>query len=34
MTMRCPTCGGIYGGDARFCTRDGSRLIAAATTVV
>ena len=34
MTMRCPTCGGVYGGDARFCTRDGSRLIVAATTVV
>ena len=34
MTMRCPTCGGIYGGDARFCTRDGSRLVTVTTTVV
>lgn len=34
MTMRCPSCGGVYGGDARFCTRDGSRLVAVATTVI
>ena len=26
MSMRCPTCGSMYGDDARFCTRDGSRL--------
>ncbi len=25
---RCPTCGASYAGDARFCTRDGSRLVA------
>lgn len=24
---RCPTCGATYGDDARFCTRDGSRLL-------
>ena len=23
---RCPTCGTTYGDDARFCTRDGSKL--------
>lgn len=34
MTMRCPACGGVFGDQARFCTRDGTRLIAAATTVV
>ena len=26
MSMRCPACGTIYGDDAKFCTRDGSRL--------
>ena len=25
-SMRCPTCGTMYGGEARFCTRDGSKL--------
>jgi serine/threonine protein kinase len=25
---RCPTCGTQYGDDARFCTRDGSKLVA------
>jgi serine/threonine-protein kinase len=25
---RCPTCGASYPDDARFCTRDGSKLIA------
>ena len=25
---RCPTCGTSYGEEARFCTRDGSKLIA------
>ncbi len=25
--MRCPTCGTMYGDEARFCTRDGTRLI-------
>lgn len=34
MTMRCPTCGGVYGDDARFCSRDGVRLVSAATTVM
>ena len=24
--MRCPTCGTMYGEEARFCTRDGTRL--------
>ncbi|HXT16973.1 MAG TPA: serine/threonine-protein kinase [Gemmatimonadaceae bacterium] len=28
---RCPTCGTIYPADARFCTRDGTRLLASAT---
>lgn len=26
MSMRCPTCGTMYGAEARFCTRDGSKL--------
>jgi serine/threonine-protein kinase len=25
---RCPTCGTTYADDARFCTRDGSKLVA------
>jgi serine/threonine-protein kinase len=25
---RCPTCGATYAAEARFCTRDGSRLVA------
>lgn len=25
---RCPSCGKVYGDEARFCTRDGSKLIA------
>jgi eukaryotic-like serine/threonine-protein kinase len=24
---RCPSCGKVYGDDARFCTRDGSKLV-------
>ena len=28
MTNRCPICRTVYGEDARFCSRDGSRLIA------
>lgn len=28
MGMRCPTCGTMYGDEARFCTRDGTRLAA------
>lgn len=28
MAMRCPTCGTMYGDEARFCTRDGTRLAA------
>lgn len=28
MSMRCPTCGTMYGDEARFCTRDGTRLTA------
>ncbi|MFI5244340.1 MAG: hypothetical protein ACHQQR_03880, partial [Gemmatimonadales bacterium] len=27
MTMRCPACGAVYAADARFCTKDGGRLI-------
>jgi len=26
MSMRCPSCGTAYGDDAKFCTRDGTRL--------
>jgi eukaryotic-like serine/threonine-protein kinase len=26
---RCPTCGTSYGDDARFCTKDGTRLVSA-----
>ena len=26
MGMRCPICGSMYGDEARFCTRDGTRL--------
>jgi serine/threonine-protein kinase len=29
---RCPACGREYGDDARFCTRDGSRLLGAPGT--
>ena len=28
MSMRCPACGTMYPDDARFCTKDGGRLIA------
>ena len=28
---RCPTCGTTYAAEARFCTRDGSRLVARST---
>lgn len=34
MTLRCPSCGGVYGGDARFCTQDGSRLVDVAATEI
>jgi eukaryotic-like serine/threonine-protein kinase len=27
---RCPACGKVYGDEARFCTRDGSKLVAVA----
>jgi serine/threonine protein kinase len=27
LTNRCPTCGTTYPDDARFCTRDGTRLL-------
>ena len=26
MSVRCPACGGIYDDEAKFCTRDGTRL--------
>jgi len=29
---RCPTCGTNYGDDARFCTRDGTRLLGGVAT--
>ena len=27
MSMRCPSCGAVYGDDAKFCTKDGGRLL-------
>ena len=27
MSMRCPTCGTMYADDAKFCTKDGGRLM-------
>jgi serine/threonine-protein kinase len=30
MSMRCPTCGTMFGDEAKFCTRDGTRLLAVA----
>jgi serine/threonine protein kinase len=27
MATRCPSCGTIYGDDAKFCTKDGGRLL-------
>jgi serine/threonine-protein kinase len=27
MSMRCPTCGTVYADDAKFCTRDGTRVL-------
>ena len=30
MPNKCPACGTMYGDDARFCTRDGSKLAPAA----
>ncbi|HVT40193.1 MAG TPA: zinc-ribbon domain-containing protein, partial [Gemmatimonadaceae bacterium] len=28
MSMRCPKCGTMYPDDAKFCTKDGGRLVA------
>jgi serine/threonine protein kinase len=28
MALRCPTCGATYADSARYCTRDGARLLA------
>jgi eukaryotic-like serine/threonine-protein kinase len=33
MAMRCPSCGAQYGDEARFCTKDGTRLATAADAV-
>ncbi len=30
MSMRCPACGNAFGDEAKFCTRDGTRLQAVA----
>jgi eukaryotic-like serine/threonine-protein kinase len=30
MKMRCPSCGTTYAPEAKFCTQDGTRLVAAA----
>ncbi len=30
MSMRCPACGTLFGDEAKFCTRDGTRLQAQA----
>ena len=27
MSTRCPACGTVYGDDAKFCTKDGGRLL-------
>ncbi|MBM4192774.1 MAG: serine/threonine protein kinase [Gemmatimonadetes bacterium] len=27
MSTRCPTCGSLYADDAKFCTKDGGRLL-------
>ena len=27
MSQRCPTCGTVYADDAKFCTKDGGRLL-------
>ena len=27
MSMRCPTCGTVFGDEAKFCTRDGTRVL-------
>ncbi len=27
MSMRCPACGTVYGGEAKFCSTDGTRLV-------
>ena len=32
MTNKCPACGTAYPDDAKFCTRDGTRLLAGAAT--
>lgn len=32
MSTRCPACGTSYPDDARFCTKDGSRLVIAGST--
>src|SRR5687768_11915169 len=29
---RCPTCGATYGADSKFCTKDGTRLVAVSAT--
>lgn len=29
MPSKCPSCGTAYGDDAKFCTRDGTRLVSA-----
>ncbi len=34
MTTRCPACGATYDDEARFCSRDGSRLIPASDIAV
>jgi eukaryotic-like serine/threonine-protein kinase len=31
---RCPTCGSTYAADAKFCTKDGTRLVAASSAPV
>ena len=27
MSARCPSCGTVYTNDAKFCTKDGTRLV-------
>jgi serine/threonine-protein kinase len=31
---RCPRCGAIYGAEARYCVKDGTRLVAADVNVI
>ena len=34
MTLRCPACGGVFDEEARFCPRDGARLVERETSLL